>query len=115
MKVLICGGRDFVEQQKLNRVLNKIHAKTPITLVIHGDARGADRMGGSWAIVHHIDVQKFPADWDKFGRAAGMARNVQMLNEGKPDLCIACPGGYGTEHMVSLCRAVGIPIVEISP
>jgi Lhr-like helicase len=38
-----------------------------------------------------------------------------MIDEGKPDLVIAFPGGRGTADMVGRARKAGIRVVEISP
>ncbi len=49
-----------------------------------------------------IPVMTFPADREKHGRAAGPIRNKQMLEEGKPDLVAAFPGGRESlEHYLN--------------
>lgn len=80
--------------------------------LISGMARGADTLAAKFAasICH---VSKFPADWDTHGRAAGLIRNQQMLDEGQPDIVIAFPGGRGTEHMKKIARKAGVKVVEI--
>jgi hypothetical protein len=45
---------------------------------------------------------------------AGPIRKQQMLDEGKPDLVVAFPGGRGTAHMVRIARAAGIEVIEAS-
>jgi hypothetical protein len=39
-------------------------------------------------------------------------RNQQMLDEGRPDLVVAFPGGAGTANMVKLARAIGCEVIE---
>src|SRR5262249_16770583 len=39
-------------------------------------------------------------EWDELGKKAGPLRNQRMLDEGKPDLVVAFPGGGGTKDMV---------------
>jgi hypothetical protein len=46
MRVLVCGGRDFSDQALLEAVLDDLDRARVVTLVIEGDARGADRMAG---------------------------------------------------------------------
>jgi phosphoglucomutase len=36
MRVLICGGRDFNNFDQVKKVMDDIHAKTPVDLVISG-------------------------------------------------------------------------------
>lgn len=130
MRVLVCGGRTwgwarhdapFDEQaraQKQRRqtfdVLDRIDQTSGIDVVIHGDARGADRTAQLWAERNRVPVEVYPADWKKHGRSAGPRRNTQMLDEGKPDLVVAFPGGAGTADMVG--KAIdrdGVDVVDM--
>ncbi len=112
MKVLVCGGRDYLDDFTVQYVLSLHHRKTPITTLIHGGARGADYLAAKWAAEAGIAAWPFYTDWNKHGKAAGPIRNQRMLDEGKPDLVIAFPGGKGTAHMVRIARAAGISVAE---
>lgn len=113
MRVLITGGRDFSDRALLNKVLERLHAQHAFTVLIHGDASGADRLSGEWAASKGIQVEARPADWKKHGRAAGPIRNSQMLDE-KPELVIAFPGGKGTADMVRKAKQAGLEVVMVS-
>jgi hypothetical protein len=113
MRVLVCGGRDFNDYEYFEAVLTTISLSMPITCIIHGDASGADSLAGKWAEKKNIQVEKYPADWKALGRAAGPIRNKQMIDEGKPDLVVAFPGGRGTSNMVSLTKKSGIDLLEV--
>lgn len=113
MRVLVCGGRDFQDRKHLDATLSAVHAETPISCIVHGAAVGADTMAGEWAAKAAIPVDSFPADWSKHGRAAGPIRNKRMIDEGKPDLVVAYPGGRGTANMVKQARAAGIRVQVI--
>lgn len=115
MRVLVCGGRDFADIELLEKTLDDLHRQYPFSVVIDGDARGADRMAGIWADSRKISRAIFPADWKTLGRAAGPIRNEQMLREGRPELVVAFPGGRGTAHMVRLSREAGVPVIEVVP
>ena len=113
MRVLVCGGRDYTDYRQLCDTLRAIHTDRPITAVIHGAARGADTCGWGWATSIGIKTEAYPANWDLHGRKAGPIRNQQMLDEGKPDLVVAFPGGRGTADMVRRAKAAGIDVVEV--
>ena len=113
-RVLVCGGRDFSDTALAYSVLDKLHKDRLIGVVIEGDARGADRIAGYWARKNRIENLKYPADWDKIGRRAGLARNRQMLREGKPDVVVAFPGGSGTAHMVRIAKEAGVEVIEVA-
>lgn len=112
MRVLVCGGRDF-QDKSLYAVLDKLHRESSIGVIIEGAARGADRMAGYWARKNKIDNLKFHADWQRLGIAAGPRRNQQMIEQGRPDLVVAFPGGVGTADMVRRARAAKIEVIEI--
>lgn len=109
MKVLVCGGRDFNDVDKLYYTL----APIDIDIIISGHARGADQLGEMFAHQYNIPVEVYPANWDIHGKRAGFIRNQQMLDEGKPDLVIAFPGGVGTADMVRRAKAAGVEVIEV--
>lgn len=65
MVVLVCGGRDFKDADFVFASLDEIHKKTPITRLVHGDARGADKLAHAWARMRKVQKQPYPADWDR--------------------------------------------------
>jgi hypothetical protein len=85
-------------------------------VIVHGGANGADQMADIWARLIGLpkrDIRAFPAQWEKYGRAAGPIRNQQMLDEGKPHAAVAfhedLSKSKGTKDMVNRLRKAGIP------
>lgn len=97
MRVLVCGGRDYKDRERMFQILD---ALSDVDCIIEGGARGADSLAGEWADARSVALEVYPADWNVHGKSAGHIRNQQMLDEGKPDLVIAFPGGRGTANMV---------------
>ena len=110
LRVLVCGGRDYKDAVTLTAVLNVINADLGIDCIIEGHARGADRMAGTWAVNNKIEVEIYPADWNRYGKRAGYVRNVQMAQEGKPHMIVAFPGGRGTQMMKDIGNRKHIPV-----
>lgn len=106
-RILVCGGRDFDDYAALAEALDVMRP----SVVIHGAARGADSLAHRWAQNRCVPVESYPADWRTHGKAAGPIRNRRMLDEGKPDIVAAFPGGRGTEHMISIAMKAGIPVM----
>lgn len=113
MKILICGGRDFDDDDLFSDEMAKLWRVYGNFEIISGMARGADMMAARYGWENNHKVHEFPADWNKHGRAAGPIRNQQMLDEGKPDLVVAFPGGKGTAHMIRIAKAAGVEVDEI--
>jgi hypothetical protein len=113
MKVIACGGRAYEDDVIVDIVLDHLHRKTPVTLLIHGGATGADVLARSWAMRRGVPTDTYPAAWQHHGLAAGHIRNGWMLREGQPDLVVAFPGGDGTADMVRQARGAGVPVAAV--
>ena len=112
MRVLVCGSRQWTDYCVIE---GRLQALPPETVIIEGEARGADKMARKIAEHLGFEVKPFPADWIKFGLAAGEIRNQQMLDEGKPDLVLAfsMPDSIGTKHLIRRAKKAGIPVEEV--
>lgn len=114
MRAIVCGGRDYSDEERLWRELEAFHrSEGKITAIAHGGARGADKMAALWGRGEHIPVREYVADWKKHGKAAGPLRNQRMLEEFKPDVVIAFAGGRGTADMIRRAEAEGIRVVRL--
>lgn len=91
------------------------------TLVIEGQARGLDRMAGICANMLGIPHLPMPADWERYGRAAGPVRNRAMLHK-----LLLCPPprlvlvfhddlkhSKGTRDMAKQALRAGVGVVNI--
>lgn len=114
MRVLVCGGRDWCDILAMMISMDKVYdERGPITHLMHGGAQGADDEARVWALQRDIPTTPYPADWRTHGKAAGPSRNQRMIDEGKPDLVVAFPGGRGTADMVRRAKAAGIEVMEV--
>lgn len=107
MRVLVCGGREYLNIDFVYQVLDTLDG---VSEIIEGGARGVDTIARHWAKERGVPVRTFRADWQKHKKSAGPIRNGQMLREGKPDLVIAFPGGRGTANMVEQAIRAGVPV-----
>ncbi len=110
MRILVCGGRDYRDSTCVTDSMERLRRAGLISLLIHGDASGADRLASQWARDAGMDQVSYPANWKAHGRAAGPMRNRRMLHHGRPQALVAFPGGRGTEDMMSLALQAGLPV-----
>jgi predicted Rossmann-fold nucleotide-binding protein len=110
MRVLVCGGRTYSDQEAVYSALHDLAEKHGWLTIIEGGASGADMLARWWAVRHYHGLVTVAADWQKHGTAAGPIRNTQMLMSGKPDLVLAFPGGRGTADMVEKASIAGIEV-----
>jgi UDP-N-acetylglucosamine:LPS N-acetylglucosamine transferase len=113
VRIIVCGGRRYEDDVIVDAVLDRLHRKTPVTLLIHGGATGADALARSWAMHRGVLTDTYPAAWKTHGLAAGSIRNAWMLREGRPELVVAFPGGPGTADMLRQTRQAGCPVVVV--
>ena len=114
VKVLVCGDRHWNDAKVMQSRLDELPEDT---IIIEGEAPGADSMARDYAKSHGMEFMAFPADWDGLGRKAGPIRNRQMLDE-KPDLVIAfhkkLSESKGTMDTVMEANRRGIKVEIIS-
>lgn len=108
MKLIIAGGRDYHITVKDVMRLNALNLE--ITEIVSGCSAGADTGGECFAGIINRPIAKFPADWNKHGKAAGPIRNRQMAEYA--DAVVLFPGGRGTQSMFNEATKAGIQIFD---
>ena len=116
MKLIVAGGRDFVNTQVMITVLMDLVEKgkiDPNPELVCGMARGADMLAYSLWANHSMKIHTFPADWKTHPRSAGYIRNVEMGNFA--DVLVAFWDGKsrGTKHMIDYMRKLNKPVYVI--
>jgi len=117
MKVLICGDRNYKNVEMIRAWLSKLQ-DWGYTTLIEGEAKGADSIARDEARRIGLEVEPYPAQWDKYGRSAGPIRNRAMLTEGKPDLVVAfhtdIEKSKGTKNMLEISEKAGVNTILVS-
>ena len=112
-RVIIAGTRSFNDYELLRTSCNNllsVKQRTHTVVIISGTARGADQLGERYAHERGYDVQQFPANWERDGKAAGFIRNRQMADVA--DALIAFWDGMsnGTKNMIDNARRKGLAV-----
>lgn len=112
-KIIIAGGRDFMDYNLLKEKANKILQEKRVSykiVIISGCARGADTLGLRYASENAFDVEEYPADWDKYGKKAGYMRNVEMAKNADALIAFWDSKSKGTKHMIDIATERNLPI-----
>lgn len=108
MKTIIAGGRDITDY---GLVCEAVKASgIEITEVVSGCARGVDRLGERWAGKNGVHVESFPAQWTKFGKAAGPLRNAEMAAYADALIAIWDGQSKGTKDMIEQAEKCGLHV-----
>jgi hypothetical protein len=111
-RILICGDRNWIDRDAIESVIKPLSKDT---IIIHGACRGADQIAGELAKKYGLEVIEYPAEWDKYGRAAGPIRNKQMLDDENPSLVLAFHRNLalskGTLNMITQAEMRAIPVI----
>lgn len=111
-KVIIAGGRYFSDYELLKKTCDEfLQDKTGEEIVIiSGHASGADTLGERYAQEKGFKIETYPADWKKYGRAAGTIRNEQMANIANALVAFWDGKSKGTKSMISLAKKKGLQV-----
>ena len=104
MKLIIAGGRDFNNYDRLEYVLSVLLKNQKPFAIVCGMARGADALGRSWGLNNGIEIIEMPADWGQYGKGAGYIRNKEMAKIATHCICFWDGKSRGTKHMIDLAK-----------
>ena len=110
MNVIVCGSRSFNNYSTLCDALDDFLQQFPNEqiCIVSGCARGADALAIQYAEERNLQLLRFPANWKRFGKSAGIIRNFQMLEIA--NICFGFHDGVsrGTAHMLRISRKKNI-------
>jgi hypothetical protein len=58
----------------------------------------------------NIPCFRFPADWDRYGKAAGYIRNETMAANAEALIALWDGRSPGTKHMIDIARKKGLKV-----
>lgn len=109
-RVWVGGTRAFNNYWLAYKYLNRMLAKTSI--ILSGGARGADEVGETYGQLNGHPVEVYPADWNKYGKSAGMIRNAEVAKHATSAIFFWDNKSRGTANSIELCKKRNIkPII----
>ena len=109
-KVALTGGLDFNDHRLIWDRLDKVHAKHPDMVLIHGGSpKGAELIASKWATNRKVPQIAFKPDWSRHAKAAPFKRNDAML-ELLPIGVMHFPGTGIQDNLADKARRLGISV-----
>lgn len=118
-KIIIAGSRDFNDYKLLKSTMDDLLSeknKTHKIEIVSGMAKGADTLGVLYAKERKYNIIEYRAQWRKYGKAAGMIRNGEMLDVADAIVTFWNGMSPGTLDVIKKAEARGIPcrVVKVS-
>jgi len=103
-RVIVAGSRGFNDFTLMCQKLDKLLSNKESVEIISGTCRGADQLGERYAESRGYSIDRYPANWDKYGKSAGFRRNEQMAVNADALVAFWDKESKGTKHMIDLAR-----------
>lgn len=112
-RILVTGSRDWTDEALVAKVLFGYWyeaGRSNDVVLVHGAAQGLDQMAASIWTKNGQHAEAYPADWNLYGKRAGIIRNLKMIDL-QPEHCFAFIKNQsrGASHCAAAADAAGIP------
>ena len=107
MKLLIVGSRTITDFDLTG------HIPEETDLIISGGAKGIDTVAEKYADAHGIEKLIFYPKYEKYGRAAPLKRNEEMVDAADAVLVVWDGESRGTKYTLSYAEKKGKKINQI--
>ena len=114
-RVIVAGSRGITDRAKVFEKVESLTRRLWLSSgfeIVSGLAAGPDTMAIEWAQWAGFSgsVVRFPAEWDRYGRAAGMVRNQQMAWYGTHLIAFWDGRSPGTKNMIETAKKDGLAV-----
>ncbi|NWG70299.1 MAG: DUF2493 domain-containing protein [Parvularculaceae bacterium] len=111
-KIAFAGGPDCNDVAAIWAALDRVRAKHPDMVLLHGGTpRGAEKIASVWADHRKVAQIVFRPDWTRHGKAAPFRRNDELLNA-LPIGLVVFPGSGVTDNLADKAKRLGIPLMD---
>jgi len=118
MNLIIAGGRNFTDYGLLEKevllFLKSHKKKNEKVSIISGRAKGADTLGERFADKYGIEKILKPANWEKYGKAAGHIRNSEMAEISTHCIVFWNGSSFGSKNMIETATKKGLKLKVVN-
>ena len=110
MKLAIIGSRTFNNYELMK---TEVFPFINCDIILSGGAKGADNLAEKFAHQNNKKIVILKPQWHKFGKSAGLIRNIEIVKQS--DLIIAFWNGQskGTKHSIDTAKKMKKRIITI--
>lgn len=108
MIIGIVGSRGYDDYFFIYFLVKELKNQYPGVKVKTGDAKGVDHYVIRACKELGVKYESIKADWKKYGKAAGMKRNPDIIKDCNLVFAIWDGKSRGTENSISICDKMGI-------
>lgn len=112
-KIVVAGCRYYQNYEEAREYINYCisNIKNKYTLIfVSGGCIGGDFLGEKYARENGYEIERYMAEWDKYGRSAGPKRNEKMAQIADYVICFWDGESKGTKSMISSARKYNKPL-----
>ena len=106
-QIVIAGCRDYENytdaKAYIEACIAEMGGKASVVF-LSGGCRGADMLGERFAKENDIPVIRYCAEWRRYGKRAGLKRNLQMAKDCDYIICFWDGKSRGTASMIAYAR-----------
>jgi hypothetical protein len=111
-RIAFAGGVDCNDHHGIWAILDKVQAKHPDMVLLHGGApRGAEKIAACRADNRKVTQIVFKPDWARHAKAAPFKRNDQLL-DAMPIGVVLFPGSGVTHNLADKAKVRSIPLCD---
>lgn len=112
-RIVVAGCRDYEDydgaKAYIEMCIKQIREKYTL-IFLSGGCKGADMLGERYANENGFRIERYPADWQKYGKSAGPKRNLQMVKACDYVICFWDGKSHGTASLISFAKEFKKPL-----
>ena len=112
-RIVVAGCREYKNYEEakeyIDFCISKIREDENL-IFLSGGCRGADLLGERYARENGFELEIYPANWEKYGRAAGPKRNREMVLAADYIICFWDGKSRGTKTLVEFAKRENKPL-----
>lgn len=112
-RIVVAGCRDYENYEEAREYIDNCisNIRKMYTLIfVSGGCKGADMLGERYAKENGFKIERYKADWNKYGKSAGPKRNMQMSLVADYVICFWDGKSRGTLSMINCAKQLNKPL-----